>query len=325
MKELLEKYKDNRLTPEELLRLRAFLDEMPEEQIMEALNNIWNEPDEEIPAIFTAEDIARIKSEIDAERLQYDSRRKFMYDMRKWLQRAAIWLLPVFVCATAFLLYNRQTSQADILVATAVGEKASVVLPDGTKVQLNAESELRYNPSDFAGSERQINFKGEAFFDVAKQHGNSFSVKGMDFDVRVLGTKFNVTAYDKSTEVVVSLEEGSVEFVNSKNNERMLMKPGDISLLDRITGSLKKQTETLVADNMAWMRNELVFNQAQLPQVLDSLSRYYGVSFKIGFEAESHMSFTGVLPTNDLKEVLDIIESVYHVTAMMNGREIVLK
>src|SRR5690606_34175743 len=106
------------------------------------------------------------------------------------------------------------------------GGKFQVVLPDGSKVWLNAASSLRF-PAAFDGSMRQVELRGEAYFEVAPDKSRIFQVVTRDQTVQVLGTHFNINAYADEPSVNTTLLEGSVRISDSKTNTSQLLKPGE--------------------------------------------------------------------------------------------------
>jgi ferric-dicitrate binding protein FerR (iron transport regulator) len=114
-------------------------------------------------------------------------------------------------------------------LSTPRGGKYQVVLPDGSKVWLNAESSLHF-PTAFTGNQREVTLTGEAYFEVAKNKEKPFRVKVDGMSINVLGTHFNVNAYSDENTIKTSLLEGSVKII--KNNKSNLLKPGKQSVLN---------------------------------------------------------------------------------------------
>lgn len=324
MKELLLKYKNNTITHSELLRLREMMDNLSDDELSALMLEDWMEG-EETSCQITEDDIRRIKESIDAEREDKSSVGLLLLNTRRILLRVAAVLLPLFVFTT--LYYYRENSemgQSMVSVVTGEGEKTSVILPDGTRVIINSSSKLSYCVADFTDDVRNVNFSGEAFFDVKKNPAAPFVVSGSDFSVRVLGTKFNVNAYYNSQNVIVSLEEGFVRFDAGAKENSVVMKPNEMTIYDRSTGKLTTTNMIKTSQNSSWCRNEMVFFRADLDQLINALQKSYGMHVDVDLQKIPDDTFTGVLPSNNLAEALDIIEELYGVKASVTGRHIII-
>ena len=163
--------------------------------------------------------------------------------------------------------------------STQRGERASIQLGDGTIIHLNSATRLRF-PVAFAKTQRDVFLDGEAFFDVAHNDAAPFFVHASDATVRVVGTKFNLTSYseDKKTRLVVT--EGKVAFSGDRPDEAVVLRANQMSRI--IKGGMPTREDIAHADRyLAWMRNQLVFENATLAEVITQLSRKFDIEFKI--------------------------------------------
>lgn len=152
------------------------------------------------------------------------------------------------------------------------GGEFNLTLSDGTRVWLNAETELRY-PVQFNGKERVVYLKGEAYFDVASDKEHPFIVKTDYFETAVLGTKFNVRSYSK-IDAHVTLLEGKVTVTNDKT-ESLILEPGEQVTLSE-NGKLEKQ----VVDTypyLEWQKGYFYFDNVSLIEIMQELGRWYNV------------------------------------------------
>jgi ferric-dicitrate binding protein FerR (iron transport regulator) len=164
--------------------------------------------------------------------------------------------------ANAGISYNTLT--------TPRGGQFQVLLPDGTKVWLNAASSIRY-PTAFAGNERKVEVTGEAYFEVAANATAPFRVAiGNRAAVEVLGTHFNINAYPEESSVQTTLLEGRV-----KVNAALLL-PGEQASLDA-AGKISIKKEVDVAQVIAWKDGWFQFHLSSLPDVMRQISRWYDV------------------------------------------------
>ncbi|HEY4651319.1 MAG TPA: FecR domain-containing protein [Pontibacter sp.] len=203
-------------------------------------------------------------------------------------------------------------------VATPRGGQYQVVLSDGTKVWLNAASSLKF-PVAFAGKDRVVELTGEAYFEVAKDKERPFRVQAKGMDIKVLGTHFNVMAYEDEHSVQATLLEGAVEV--SSSGSRMLLQPGQqASLLKTAHVLVKKEVD--VSDVVAWKQGLFSFNGASLPMILNQVSRWYNVDVHYQ-DPIANRHYTGLISRQSkIEDVLQILELTGDVTFEIKNREI---
>lgn len=326
MNKLTERYRNNKLTHEELLQLREQLASASDNEIADELELSWNSAENGNDEAFSRDDISRIKREIDDTRGKISKSNTSASFMKRFFLKSAVILVPLLLASTLFFYRESQVIKNDVIsVSTAKGERATVTLPDGSTVMLNSSSQLKYRAADFSGSERHVNFSGEGYFHVAKHSGKEFLVEGIDFSVKVLGTMFNLNSYNSSPEVTVTLDEGSVQFSSLLSGKNVTMNLGDVSTLNRSTGEIYVVRMKNSTDATAWKRNEMVVRKMSLSEIFDKLSNIYDVSFVVMCNVDSACTFTGVLPTNNLNEALDIVEQLYGLSFKADGRKVIVR
>lgn len=155
------------------------------------------------------------------------------------------------------------------------GKRTTLTLSDGTKVWINSGTELDF-PSTFSADKREIIVKGEIYIDVAENKSCPFFVHTSEFDIKVHGTKFNVLAYDNSSEKSIVLADGKVE-VNMENKAPTFLSPRE-----KLTVHSGKTYKSVVntMEYISWKDNILLLNQATIPDVLEKIERYYNFSFE---------------------------------------------
>ena len=181
------------------------------------------------------------------------------------------------------LAYNTESAAATEVayntVTTPKGRQFQVSLPDGTKVWLNAASSLRY-PTVFAGPERKVEVTGEAYFEVSPQLSKDgdrmpFLVKiNEQTEVQVLGTHFNINAYNDEATINTTLLEGSVRIV--KGGEKAVLKPGQQAQTGELA-RIKIVADANVEKVMAWKNGVFDFQDATLEEVMRQLQRWYDI------------------------------------------------
>jgi ferric-dicitrate binding protein FerR (iron transport regulator) len=211
-----------------------------------------------------------------------------------------------------------------MFVTTAKTERASITLPDGTTVYLNAESRLGYCPKRYNKNERNINFSGEGYFQVFHNVEIPFIINAKGLQVKVLGTIFNLSVCEKDTTAELALEEGSVSLLSTRNNQNVVLLKNQKAILNQLTGNITVVTDANINDISAWRRGDMVFRNTELTQVIRAIEENYNMTVKVDCKNCLSDQFTGILPVNDLNEVLEVIEYSYHLKAVINGKEVVM-
>lgn len=201
------------------------------------------------------------------------------------------------------------------------GGDYSLVLSDGTKVWLNADSKLRY-PVVFLKDKREVYLTGEAYFEVAHNGQAPFTVNSHDSQVKVLGTKFNVSAYDDQAFIATTLVEGSVQINNLGNSK--LLNPGCQSIVIRGKREIAvKDVDTHLYTS--WIDGTYEFENVELEYIMIQLGRVYGVEFFFAEEKYKHIRFTGAFEKkNTFEYALEMIERVASVDFAIKGKSIVI-
>jgi transmembrane sensor len=157
-------------------------------------------------------------------------------------------------------------------INTPVGGQYQVILPDGTKVWLNAASSLKY-PTLFTGNQRMVELTGEAYFEVAKNAAMPFYVKANNMQVKVLGTHFNIMAYDNEPAIKTTLLEGSVQLSSGAINNKL--KPGQQGVLNKY-GQITV-SEVNAEHAIAWKNGYFEFNRSGIHEIMNQLARWYDI------------------------------------------------
>lgn len=239
-------------------------------------------------------------------------RRMHSFSWKGFLSIAAVLLFLVTSALTArWVVREFSTNDQEFITrATLPGQKLSITLPDGTKIKLNSDSEIKY-PSEFTGTLREINLQGEAFFDVVHNDQAPFKVHTSSITVTVLGTSFNVNAYPENTDVYVALEKGKVKVnVKSENNGS-----GDIFLNPNQIIGINKASRNYEVQHFdppkttSWKDGYLCFEKAHFNETIVKLERWFGVKFKIesNFQIDPGWTFTGKFRDKSLPYILQTL------------------
>jgi len=212
---------------------------------------------------------------------------------------------------------NRAASDRESLKNKLVVPMAGtyrLVLADGTKVWVNASSELTF-PVQFGKTERKVSLKGEAYFEVAKDPSKPFIVEIGDSRIEVLGTHFNVNSYDD--EVLTTLLEGSVKVANDRS-ERLLV-PGQQA---SVKHHQIKVEEANIIKAVAWKNGEFYFKRDGMVDILEEIARWYDLEVDFsGFSTAKR--YSGSISRNSkLSEVLEMLRFVSGVEVTIEGKTI---
>ncbi|HEX7903969.1 MAG TPA: FecR domain-containing protein [Chitinophagaceae bacterium] len=215
--------------------------------------------------------------------------------------------------------HDQNAEVAFNVLSTPIGGQYTLVLADGTKVWLNAASSIRF-PTVFNGKERIVELKGEAYFEVAKNARMPFRVKVNEMEVNVLGTHFNVMAYDDEAAVKTTLLEGSVR-VQEKGTQ-VTIQPGE-QVNSNKQGVLQVKKGVNTEQVVAWKNGLFQFEQTDLASIMRQIARWYDVQIIYEKQVEGH--FSGTIAKNaNVENVLHMIELTGAVHFTLKGRQIIV-
>lgn len=322
MNNLIDKYRKDELTPEELSELKRNVNSMTDETIELHLFKNWQN---DAPDTFSVDDkiTGKLKNNIDV----ITGRKRFgLSSFIRWAQIAAAILLPVSILFSIyFYRENNLILSEEMIVTTGKAERASITLPDGTVVALNTESQLEYHPKSYNKKERKINFGGEGYFQVYHNEKIPFFINAKGLSVKVLGTTFNLSVREKNDYAELSLEDGCVSLLSTRSNKNVVLQKNQKAILNQLTGDITVADNQNISDISAWRRGDMVFRNTELSQVIRIIEENYNIIIKIDCKDCLTDRFTGTLPVNNLNEVFEVIEHSYHLKAVIRGKEVVMK
>ncbi len=192
------------------------------------------------------------------------------------------------------------------------GNQSKIVLSDGTIVWLNAGSRLIY-PTLFADKIREVFLVGEAFFEVSKNPEKPFVVKTSDLEIKVLGTKFNISAYAEDNVIQTVLKEGSVEIRRSNAayfEKGLVLKPNQMAFFNKTL----KDTKVYEVDAdyyMFWTQGLLSFDEIDFNRIVKKVERFYNISIRFSEATLGSIRISGKLDLKqNRREVLEYLEKV---------------
>jgi len=227
----------------------------------------------------------------------------------KWAVACAIVLLVIGV---GYNFYQSH-SEANLVyreVCAVRGEKLLVLLPDGSRVWLNADSKLTY-PEQFAKYNRNVTLEGEAYFEIAENKKSPFQVLAENVKIQVTGTCFNVKAYASDKVIKTTLDEGSINIGHVQSRRPMQqMLPGQTAVYEKRSNVIKIKTDRYHDDASSWKSNRLIFRNASLKEVLTTLSRHFDIEITVKNEKIASFTYNFVCKGNDLNYVLEVMQSI---------------
>jgi transmembrane sensor len=219
-------------------------------------------------------------------------------------------------------------------LTTPRGGEYQLTLSDGTRVWLNAQSSITY-PTAFTGPDRKVTMTGEAYFEVARESSHPFIVRlpalgkgnredGSWMDVEVLGTAFNINAYNDESAARTTLVEGSVKVI--ANGTRKIIQPGEQTAVSFGGAGIEVNQHADVARALAWKNGLFAFTDADLPTVMRQLSRWYNVDVKYEGEIpKDKYEFNGKIgKTLTLDQVLKVLTKT-QVHYSIDGNELTIR
>jgi ferric-dicitrate binding protein FerR (iron transport regulator) len=208
--------------------------------------------------------------------------------------------------------------QPDLLTVSTGAEKSHFFLPDSSEVWLNAGSELQYE-AGFRGATRRSTLKGEAFFVVRRNEKQPFVVTAGATRTQVLGTSFNVRAYEGTEEIAVSVATGKVSFGTAL--QQVALVAGDEGLFSVAEQSVSKAKTTAENAN-AWQTGRLVFDNRELAYVAQDLGRYFGVTVSFSDPALAKCHYSGSFDQPELAYALEVIAATVNMQYSREGNQV---
>jgi ferric-dicitrate binding protein FerR (iron transport regulator) len=254
------------------------------------------------------------------------------------LLAGAIWLLlsrnearEQYADASRQVEILKSQNPGDVTYIANPGTKSLVILPDSSVVRLNGASKLVV-PSRFAAGSRELFLSGEGYFDIRHHEDwpmNIHTSKGVV--VKVLGTTFDLSAYDNDDNIKLTLIEGKVVVREEKTGSEHEVRPNQqISIASR-TGELDKPLprpvikRANIQQNTGWVNGELIFNNTAMPEIVKQLERWYGVHVHIVDKEILDYHLTATFTTESITRVLDLIKFSSMLQYEINGTDVYIR
>lgn len=232
------------------------------------------------------------------------------YEYYKIYSIAASILLLIGIGCFAWILSRNQSSNTMFVATSGIQNMQSILLPDGSQVQLGPGSKLVY-PSEFDGKTREVKLEGQAFFDVAKDKSKPFVVKTKDMDVTALGTAFEVFSYEMENSIETVLLNGKVkvDLLHGNHKREVILNPNDKLTLSRSDAriSIEKVNATKYSD---WRNlGILSFENEKLSMIIPRLEKWYGQKIFCQKDLANTYRFTFKVRNESLDRILYMLNN----------------
>src|SRR5690554_5740473 len=280
----------------------------------------------QVKAIYDLSERLRKQKRIDSSKAWDKLSRRITFNsfrVKVWNigRTAAAVLLPLFLLHQFVIQPMLKTTPSEMItLASAPGMVTKAVLPDGSEVWLNAQSELTY-PQKFNGKERTVRLSGEAYFKVVADKKNQFNVvMPDDITVSAFGTEFNIYAYSDEPGYHVTLARGNIEVGTARSIKKETLAVGQKAVLIPQTGEMTiVQTDTYV--ETAWKDGKMVFRREKLETIAQKLLRKSGGVSRLEGDVLKDYEYTATFTDETLEDILDLLKRSAPITYSIARQE----
>ncbi len=220
--------------------------------------------------------------------------------------RAAAILIVIIISAYYLLVPSQAPDMHDVVVS--FGQQKEITLPDGSRLILDAGSHFRY-PDQFEKTKREVILNGEAYFDIHPDAHKPFIIQANQALITVVGTTFNVRAWEKNDQVIVAVENGRVKLrsrLHNKPASEVLIRKNQVSIL---YGEEKPSVPEYgdISTYLTWRERSMYFQSVPLQEVLDQLQRWHNLDFELPEANSAEILVTILIENKPIGEILDVI------------------
>ncbi|HOV71687.1 MAG TPA: FecR domain-containing protein [Dysgonamonadaceae bacterium] len=312
---LFDKYLRDEASSEEIERLLALI--RNDRSMQDIFEDQLRKSDPEIDVNVQQKIFSNIRQSIS-------SKNEVPFIQKKWkkvLQWAAILILPIVSALSVYyFIQTQQGNNHPTIVIAGYGEKAEVVLPDGSRVWINSGSKITYN-DEFNRKQRPVYLEGEAYFEVTKDKERPFIVKTESMFVEALGTSFNIRSYSEDQQAFAVLIEGKIKV--SASGQEQILSENQRAIFNKSTRTL---TTDMVrsGDFIQWKSGNLYFDNQSFEDIARTLSRIFNVDIQFASDKLRFIRFSGTLGMSSIRNTLDILSLTSPMRYEMQGTTIKL-
>ncbi|MEG1685461.1 MAG: FecR domain-containing protein [Bacteroides sp.] len=321
--EIVLRYLNRECSEEDFKAINAWMKDSKEnERILFELEEAFHSGKQEQ---FSQQDFLDKKKKALYKRIELENSSRRRFRLIPLLMKYAAMIAIVAACTLGFShLLKEQILSDDIVVSVSANETVKeVTLPDGTKVWLNQSTVLKYAKS-FAKSQRNVFLEGEAYFEVAKDKTKPFIVKTDVFQVKVLGTHFNIQCNKKENVAKATLIEGEVEVKGNNEEGMIVLSPGQKAEFNKITKRLQVKQINAKLD-IVWRNNLIPFEKATIFEIANTLERFYDVKIILSPNISTN-TYSGSLPLRgSVDSVLNSLKNSIPISYRITGSNIYIQ
>ena len=318
---LLSLYLANTISTQELEELKKLVNISDDQQLSEALSQLWDNYNVEDKYLPNKNNLNSILQNVNRS-----TRNIFITSvLLKSLRIASAILIPLLLGITIFLYQDRQqlaeVGQKEMIISVPKGQKVNVTLPDGSTVLLNSLSTLRYQ-QNFGYEDRIVSLQGEGFFDIKKEANKKFIVITEHLDVQVLGTKFNLHAYNEDELIEMALVEGNVRIETHESPQQIAyVKPSEKIIYNKRSKKLTINKSDSKIET-AWTFNDIYFRSETFDKVISLLERKYDVNIHLESEILTNDHFTGYINSANIEDALKMLKIHYKFNYKISNNDV---
>jgi transmembrane sensor len=319
---LLKHYVENTIDRNDYEELMHYISRSESDQaLFKLMEAVWDEMNED-------HSFDDIRSEFLYQKIVADPRfelnrnppkKKIVFAMRPWIAIAASLLIFIGIGIGINYVINKPAQLQAIVYqekTVPLGRKMQIELSDGTQVWVNSGSKLRF-PLTFTGKKRELFLEGEAYFDVVHDASKPFIIHTGKVITQVLGTAFNVKAYN-SNELKVTVVRGKVS-VGLRDHLLGVLTPNQCLSYDKENNTSKQYN--VDASKLKWMNGDLIFDNSKMGDAAEILERWYNVKIVFGDpKIKSRQFTTSFLHNENINQVLKVLSEFNHFNYTQEGR-----
>lgn len=306
--QLIGKYLTGKESKEELCQLKTWIKKSSGHQML------FNSLKEENNIVDSIDEFEIINKELAWKRYMEHLEALSLQKILGWWKFAAVFFFMVG-CAGVLAYLNKEataplasnTNDTYTTVSTRNGQNSKVILPDSSVVWINSGTTLSYN-TNFAIHDRSIRLTGQAFFQIARNEQMPLTVTCNELKVKVLGTRFDVSAYPEDRNISVILESGSVELGKANNQSLIqMLKPGEKAEFDTERRELSI-TKVDSYSYTSWKDGILIFKDEPMANVLEKLERWYNIDIEVKNYKVNQLIFNATIVNESVEEIFDLMK-----------------
>jgi len=313
--DLITKKLSNEISLEEDLKLEKWLEESNENRkVFDSYKGTWDDMDRVKHKSTREIDVEweRLEKAIDFEEAKIQVKERSLF-ANIYRYAAAILIIAV----AAFTIYNYLNNQGTNQLVAKV-QIQEVELPEGSKVTVNSNSKLSF-PEKFKNNKREVELSGEAFFEVTKDLNRPFIINAGDVRVEVLGTSFNVKAYENHKQIEVTVSSGKVAIYPIDNpDERVVLIKGQKAIFYKSSTKIEATLNTDI-NFASWKTKQIIFEDTPIPEVIRIINEIYKSDVNLVGDQLNDCPVTTAFDNQSLESILNVLKSTLDLSIEEKG------